>query len=154
MSDIADDLYRDVILDHFKSPRNRGKVASPDVDAHGANPLCGDEVNMTLKLSGGRVAEIKFEGHGCAISQASVSMMTEVLKGMSLEDVRLLAGKFKAMLLEGGAPPQEGDLETLAGVKNYPVRLKCALLAWNTLLQGLEEFAAKKAPVSIKHEEK
>ena len=135
-----DDLYREVILDHYKSPRNRGEAPGATLACEGVNPVCGDEIHLSGRTADGKMAELKFFGRGCAISQASASMMTETLAGRSLDDVRRIGESFKrAMKNEPGAvmPEENGDLEALEGVKKYPVRIKCALLAWETLAQGL-----------------
>ncbi len=138
-----DDLYKEIILDHYRHPRNRGRLENPDVATRGHNPLCGDELELSLRLEGDRVADVKVLGRGCSISQASASMMTERIRGMPLSEVRDLIGTFKGMLLGEREPTEEeydalGDLEALEGVKSYPVRIKCALLAWNTLLEAVE----------------
>jgi nitrogen fixation NifU-like protein len=139
---ITDILYREVILDHYRAPRGRGEVSPPDAMAAGRNPLCGDEIRVTLKEEGGSLAQVRHEGHGCAISVASASMMAELLEGAGVERARETAGAFKAMLLEGGEATDEmGDLEVLEGVKSYPVRIKCALLPWNALLDALDVLA-------------
>lgn len=137
-----DDLYREVILDHYAHPRNRGRLDPSDVSVEGTNPLCGDELSLYLRLSDGRVTEARFEGRGCSISQASTSMMTEVIKGKTLEEVRALVGKFKGMM-RGETPGDDlGELIALAGVRKFPVRIKCATLSWVALEQGLDEHAA------------
>lgn len=138
-----DDLYKEIILDHYRHPRNRGQVENPDVATRGHNPLCGDELELSLRLEGDQIAEVKVLGRGCSISQASASMMTERIKGRPLSEVGEVIGTFKGMLLEDRELEDEeyealGDLEALEGVKGYPVRIKCALLAWNTLLEALE----------------
>ena len=136
-----DDLYREIILDHYKEPRNRGHIEKPDIAARGHNPLCGDEVDITMSVDDGRVTDIRFDGVGCAISQASASMLTELIEGKSLSEVERIAGLFKEMMLEDGDSVEElGDLEALQGVKKYPVRIKCAILSWNTMLEGMEIF--------------
>lgn len=142
-----DDLYKDIILDHYRNPRNRGLLENPDVATRGHNPLCGDEMELSLKLEGDRIDDVKLLGRGCSISQASASMMTEKIKGKSFAEVRRLVDTFKGMLLENRELTDEeydalGDLESLEGVKSFPVRIKCALLAWNTLLEALELGAA------------
>ncbi len=145
-----DDLYRDIILDHFRHPRNHGAVEKPDVKVQGVNPLCGDNLELTFLIRGGRIEDIKMTGNGCSISQSSASMMTEALKGKSLAESAALAQAFKKMMLEHGSADQlPDDLEELAaleGVQKYPVRVKCALLAWNTLLQGLTEYKEAAPP--------
>ena len=136
---LVDDLYREIILDHYREPRNRGHIEKPDIAARGHNPLCGDEVDITMSLANGRVTDIRFEGAGCSISLASASMLTELIEGKSLSDVERIAGLFKEMMLEDGDVLEElGDLEALQGVKLYPVRIKCAILPWNTMLEGME----------------
>ena len=134
---VGDDLYREIILDHYRSPRHRGEVTPADVVMEASNPLCGDELGLTLRLREGRVEAVGFTGIGCSISQASASMMCEEISGRSLPEAVALAQRFRAMLLEGGAADDLGDLEALQGVQQYPVRIKCAILAWNALLQGL-----------------
>lgn len=137
----ADDLYREIILEHFKNPRNHGALAHPSLKAEGANPFCGDELEVTVALEGERIADIRSQGKGCSISQASASMMTDAVKGKTLGEAEQLAKSFKGMMLSD-APmaftPDTEDLESLEGVKKYPVRIKCAILSWNTLLEGLE----------------
>jgi len=160
-----DDLYREIILDHYRSPRNSGELASPPAHrVEGFNPLCGDEVVVTLLVEDGKLADIKIGGTGCSISQSSASLMSAAVKGKELEDVQRLIGTFKEMMSihgsslggstnEGGraiedGPAEEaepidlsklGELAALQGVVKFPVRIKCATLSWNTLAQGLEE---------------
>jgi|SRR5205823_5617995 len=140
-----DELYKEVILDHYRSPRNRGKLEPSDFDLHRDNPLCGDEIHVYAQVEDGRITGIAFEGKGCSISQASVSMMTEKIKGLSTEDAEGLANQFKSMMQ--GEDPQDperlGDLVALQGVQKYPVRIKCALLGWNTFLEGLKVYRDK-----------
>lgn len=140
-----DELYKEVILDHYRSPRNRGKLEPSDFDLHRDNPLCGDEIHVYAQVEDGRLTGIAFEGKGCSISQASVSMMTEKIKGLPLEDAEGLAHQFKSMMQ--GDNPQDperlGDLVALQGVQKYPVRIKCALLGWNTFLEGLKAYRDK-----------
>jgi len=153
-----EDLYREIILDHYRSPRNRGELDMPPaVRAEGFNPLCGDEIVIYVVVDDGVVRDIKISGQGCSISQSSASMMSAAVKGKSLDEARRLVRAFKAMMsihehvLDGddGAEESEvladvklGDLEALRGVVKFPVRIKCATLAWNTLVQGLDEAAA------------
>jgi len=138
-----DELYREIILDHYRNPRNRGSLAQPSASGEGDNPLCGDEVRVELDIRDGRVCDVRFEAKGCSISQASASMMTEAVKGLSLEEVDSLFETFKAMLYGSDEVDVEalGDLEALQGVRKFPVRVKCATLAWNTLQEALEEFS-------------
>lgn len=146
---MTDDLYREVILDHYRHPRNRGKLEVPDVCVKGVNPLCGDALELTFLVRDGKIEDIKMDGHGCSISQSSASMMTEALKGKSLTESAGLADAFKKMMLENvpadQLPEDLEDLSALEGVRKYPVRIKCALLAWNTLLEGLKDFKDKEA---------
>jgi nitrogen fixation NifU-like protein len=160
-----EDLYREIILDHYRSPRNRGELASPPaVRVEGFNPLCGDEVVLYVDLDpDGRVSDIKVGGQGCSISQSSASMMTEAVKGCTEAETRGLIRAFKAMMSihergldgdgsggddgEAAAPDPAvnlGDLEALRGVVKFPVRIKCATLSWNTLVQAFEEARASR----------
>jgi nitrogen fixation NifU-like protein len=144
-----DDLYREVILDHYAHPRNRGRLDPADVTVEGANPLCGDELAISVRLREDRVEDVKFEGRGCSISQASASMMTDLIKGKTLDEVRALIGAFKEMM-HGREPAAElGDLVALAGVRKFPVRIKCATLSWIALEQGLDDHAAGRVPSKI-----
>ena len=151
-----DDLYREVVMDHFRRPRNHGRVDSPNVVVEGVNPLCGDEIVLSLKVDDGVVSEAKFEGHGCSISQASASIMTEIVNGKPIAEVEQIVQRFRAMMLEGETPDMEslGDGVALEGVKQFPVRIKCAVLGWNTLLQGIHEHTqANESTVQAKHSE-
>ena len=134
------DLYRDVILDHNKHPRNFGKLEAPDTLADGHNPLCGDRLTVFLKLSGDRVEDIRFEGKGCAISTASASLMTEAIKGKHKDEIDTLFGKVHSLLTQQNAVPDSslGKLAALSGVREYPARVKCASLCWHTLNAALE----------------
>jgi nitrogen fixation NifU-like protein len=151
----TDDLYWEVLLDHFRHPRNRGTIAISDVKVQGVNPLCGDSLELTFLVREGKLSDIQITGNGCSISQSSASMMTEALKGKSLADVSALAGAFKKMMLNSGKavdlPEELEELSALEGVQKYPVRVKCALLAWNTLLQGLVEYEGKSPPPGDPH---
>jgi nitrogen fixation protein NifU and related proteins len=136
-----DELYKEVILDHYRAPRNKGRLDPHDVLLERNNPLCGDEIELFLKFDGESLEGIAFDGKGCSISQASASMMTEKVKGLSAKDATALAEEIKTMMAgetEGDAEVL-GDLVSLKGVVKYPVRIKCALLGWNTLLEGIEE---------------
>ena len=151
-----EDLYREIILDHYRSPRNRGELPSPPATrTEGFNPLCGDEIVLYLDVKDGVVHDIRIGGQGCSISQSSASMMSAAVKGKTLAEVKQLTKAFKAMMSiheheldgEDGAPepPADtpdlklGDLEALRGVVKFPVRIKCATLSWNTLAQGIDE---------------
>ena len=142
-----EDLYREIILDHYKNPRNRGVLPPPAVRSEGHNPLCGDEIEVYLQVVDGVIADVKIAGQGCSISQSSASMMSAAVKGRKVDEVRALVHRFKHMMSieEGGEPDTSvplGDLEALQGVVKFPVRIKCAVLAWNTLAEGLETATA------------
>jgi nitrogen fixation NifU-like protein len=161
-----EDLYREIILDHYRSPRNRGELPSPPAQrVEGFNPLCGDEVVVYVEVHDGTVTDIRFAGQGCSISQSSASLMSSAVKGKSVTEARNLIRTFKAMMSvhearlgdspESGAssngsaddgadaaatdPESLGELAALQGVVKFPVRIKCATLSWNTLAQGLDE---------------
>ncbi len=153
-----EDLYREIILDHYRSPRNRGELpAPPATRVEGFNPLCGDEIVVFVDVQDGTVGDIRIGGQGCSISQSSASMMSAAVKGKTLEEVQALTRAFKGMMsihqqsLDGddgedapvGSDPavKLGDLEALRGVVKFPVRIKCATLSWNTLLEALGEPA-------------
>jgi nitrogen fixation NifU-like protein len=145
---LTDDLYRETILDHYHNPRNQGKIEDASAEVEGVNPLCGDELTLFLKLNEqGIVEDIKMNAHGCSINTASGSMMSEAVLGQSLEKAREIIESFKNMMLTKGEElpldDELEDLEALRGVKKYPVRIKCALLPWNTLLEGLEAAEKK-----------
>jgi nitrogen fixation NifU-like protein len=152
-----EDLYREIILDHYRNPRNRGELPAPPAHTEtGFNPLCGDEITLYVQFDGDRLEDIKLTGQGCSISQSSASMMSTAVKGRSLAETRATIRRFKAMMsiheqrLDGGDSSDEdeagegepevslGDLEALQGVVKFPVRIKCATLSWNTLAQALE----------------
>lgn len=136
-----DDLYKEVILEHYRRPRNQGDIPNPDVSVDLKNPVCGDEITLDLRLDAGRVSDIKFHGKGCSISQASASMMTQSVQGKTTEDAIDLLGRFRGMM-RGELEPEAadvGDLESLTGVRHFPVRIKCAMLAWEALSKGLEK---------------
>jgi nitrogen fixation NifU-like protein len=135
---VEDELYREIILDHWRNPRRLGSVDPADVTVEGNNPLCGDEVFLTLRLDDGHIDDIAFRGHGCSISRASASMMCDLVAGSSLSEASELIGRFRAMMLSGGDGEGLGDLEALQGVARIPVRVKCAVLPWNALREGLE----------------
>ena len=144
-----EDLYREIILDHYRTPRNRGELDPPAVSAEGHNPLCGDEIRIYLEVRDGVVVDVKFSGSGCSISQSSASMMTSAVKGKDVAHVRAVIRKFKSMMTveeDGDGPVDEslslGDLEALQGVVKFPVRIKCATLGWNTLLDALNAATA------------
>lgn len=141
MSELRD-LYQDVILDHRKRPRNFRSMEGADFQAEGHNPLCGDEVTVFLKVSSGTIEDVSFQGEGCAISMASASLMTEILKGKTSQEADSLFSQFHDLMTaesaEGDENPSLGKLEVLSGVKEFPMRVKCATLAWHTLHAALE----------------
>lgn len=143
MADVRD-LYQEVILEHSKTPRNHGRIAGADRVAEGENPLCGDECTVYLRLAGDTIAEVAFEGHGCAISKASASIMTTTVKGRTLAEAERLFEGFHDMVT-GAGPAAEGRLAVFEGVKEFPARVKCATLAWHTLHAAME---GKHEPVS------
>ena len=134
------DLYRDVILDHNRKPRNFGRLEGAHAHADGHNPLCGDRLTVFLKLDGDRIEDVRFEGKGCAISTASASLMTESIKGRSRSDIQALFERVHALLTrqDASADPSLGKLAALSGVREYPARVKCASLCWHTLNAALE----------------
>ncbi|MGH9020225.1 MAG: Fe-S cluster assembly sulfur transfer protein SufU [Acidimicrobiales bacterium] len=147
-----DELYREIILDHYRSPRNRGELPSPPaLRVEGFNPLCGDEITLYLDVRDGVLVDIKVAGQGCSISQSSASLMSAAVKGRSLADVNAAVERFKRLMTvhesgPGAADDTEevdlralGELAALQGVVKFPVRIKCATLAWNTLVQGLAD---------------
>ncbi|MCH7495631.1 MAG: SUF system NifU family Fe-S cluster assembly protein [Candidatus Marinimicrobia bacterium] len=136
-----DDLYKEVIIDHYKNPRNHGVLDSPDLEFNGHNPLCGDTVTLHIQTDGKQVTDIKFQGEGCSISQASISMMTDKIKGLTPDEVLKLVENFRAMM-KGEEDPEidMGELEVLQGVKQFPARIKCALLGWDTLKQAIGQL--------------
>jgi nitrogen fixation NifU-like protein len=156
-----EDLYREIILDHYRSPRNRGELPSPPAArVEGFNPLCGDEIVVYADVEDDVIKDIRISGQGCSISQSSASMMSAAVKGKTLHEVRALTRAFKGMMsiheqaLDGddGEVPIDvdpavklGDLEALRGVVKFPVRIKCATLSWNTLNQGIDEIEAERA---------
>jgi nitrogen fixation NifU-like protein len=161
-----EDLYREIILDHYRNPRNRGELPTPPaVRVEGFNPLCGDEIVVYLDVADNRVQDLRIGGQGCSISQSSASMMSAAVKGKSLPEARATIRAFKALMsiheqrLDGAdddasaaeaaaadAEVKLGDLEALQGVVRFPVRIKCATLSWNTLAQGLDEAQEAQQP--------
>jgi|SRR5215210_1009612 len=133
------ELYTQVIMDHYQRPRNRGELEGADLQEHLLNPLCGDEVTVYAVFDGDRVSDVKFSGHGCSISQASTSMMTERLSGKSRKEAEAEIEGFKAMMVGEREFPETDDLAALKGVIQYPSRIKCATLAWTAFQKGLLE---------------
>ncbi|RLT43586.1 MAG: SUF system NifU family Fe-S cluster assembly protein [Chloroflexi bacterium] len=136
---LLDDLYREILLDHYRQPRNHNALEAPTCSADGSNPLCGDQVRVEVSVADDRIVGISFSGRGCSISQASTSMMTEYVKGRSVEDARKGIDAFQQMMVTAASPGIEGfdDIEALIGVAKFPARVKCASLGWKTLEQAL-----------------
>ena len=135
-----DEIYKEVILDHYKNPRNKRDLPNAERSCSRNNPLCGDEITVFVHEEGGKIAEVSFVGQGCSISQSSASMMTEAVTGRSVEETQRLIGDFRGMMA-GELDPDEdelGDLVALKGVVKYPIRIKCAVLAWDVLQEALE----------------
>lgn len=150
MSDAAlSALYQEMILDHYRRPRNKGRLERADVTVPMRNPLCGDEITLELALDSNDLADVRFTGQGCSISQASASMMTELVRGRSRREIEQLRDRFRSMVMgDAGAAADEslGKARSLSGVARYPARVKCALLGWNALEEALT-LAAENAPV-------
>jgi len=133
-------LYQEMILDHYRRPRNKGTLENPDASVEMNNPLCGDEIGLQVAFDGDQISDVKFSGRGCSISLASASMMTQLLKGKTRVEIDSIRKRFRELML-GGEPPADeqelGSLRALSGVARFPGRVKCALLAWNALESAL-----------------
>jgi nitrogen fixation NifU-like protein len=142
------DLYRDVILDHNRQPRNFGALEPADASVEGFNPMCGDHLTLRLRLNQDTISDIRFEGQGCAISTASASLMTEAVKGKSRSEALKLFERVHQLLTDDAAPPADelGKLAALSGVREYPARVKCASLCWHTLASALKSADLKSLP--------
>ncbi|MBI4298196.1 MAG: SUF system NifU family Fe-S cluster assembly protein [Chloroflexi bacterium] len=146
-SDKLDDLYQELILDHYKNPRNRHYIEEADIKAEADNPFCGDEIALQLKLANSHVGEVGYQGKGCSICRASGSMLSEAVVGRTLEEIEELAATFKGMMR--GRELSKIDTETLGELKvfldilKYPIRIKCALLAWVALEEGIQKFRSR-----------
>lgn len=139
------DLYGDILLDHFKLPRNRGRLENPTLSVDGANPLCGDELTLDLEFEKDRLKRISFNGKGCAIAMASASMLTELLEGRTIEEIEQWIRHFREFIRTGEEPEgvDMGDVTALAGVAKLPVRVKCATLPWTTIEEGITRYKGK-----------
>ncbi len=140
------DLYSDIILEHYKEPRNAGTIENAQIKSRGYNESCGDDIRVFIKVEDDKIADIKFVGNGCAISQSSSSMMTEQLIGKTLDEAKLFIDDFKKMITGERAFPDDDayfELSALKGVIKFPVRVKCATLAWNTVKNGIAEYLEK-----------
>ncbi len=145
MTDALPSLFQELILDHYRTPRNKGALEDPTVTIAMHNPVCGDEIELRLRLEGDRVAAVRFGGHGCSISQASASMMTQQASGRSIPELHELGALFTSLMHgspEAARDRRLGDLRALQGVAKFPVRIKCALLPWNALEEALRARAA------------
>jgi len=142
MSVQLDELYRDILMDHYKYPRGNKSLDHPDIENQGENPLCGDSINMQIKIDNQAISDIGIKCVGCAICSASTSMLAEILEGKSLTEVKKIATMVKKLIKgeEYQADLDLGDLTALEGVKKFPVRIKCALLAWTTLIDGIKAW--------------
>ena len=147
MSDLnLNSLYQQLILEHYRKPRNKGELPDKTVEIHMANPVCGDEIRLQLQLDGDRIVEARHVGQGCSISQAAVSMMTNLIKGKELADAEALAQRFTEMMHGDEGPARDkamGDLRALQGVSKFPVRIKCALLAFDALQEAIKKTRAE-----------
>jgi len=136
-------LYQQLILEHYRNPRNKGEMDDAQVEVHMRNPTCGDEIKLQLRVEDGRIADVRFTGQGCSISQAAASMMTQTLMGKSLEDAREVSRRFTGMMHgeeEAARDRSMGDLRALAGVSRFPVRVKCALLGFDALQEAMKRL--------------
>jgi nitrogen fixation protein NifU and related proteins len=135
-------LYQEMILDHYRRPRNKGTLENPDASVEMKNPLCGDEISLQVAFDGKSVSDLRFSGRGCSISQASASMMTQLVKGKSKEEIDVIRNQFRDLMLGDSSlaeEPQLGSLRALSGVARFPARVKCALLAWSALERAMGE---------------
>ncbi|HST07837.1 MAG TPA: SUF system NifU family Fe-S cluster assembly protein [Gemmatimonadaceae bacterium] len=135
-------LYQEMILDHYRRPRNKGVLENPDASVEMKNPLCGDEITLQVAFEGDSVCDLRFSGRGCSISQASASMMTQLIKGKSSEEIEAIRKQFRELMLGDASAaddPKLGSLRALSGVARFPARVKCALLAWNALESALAD---------------
>jgi nitrogen fixation NifU-like protein len=139
-----DDLYRRVIMDHYKNPRNMGEIEGGAVTVHLNNPSCGDKIQLQLKVEDGKIQAARFKGEGCSISLASASMMTDAIKGKDLDESLRMAEQFSLMMQGEDVEFEYEDLEALSGVNKFPARIKCATLAWNALKKGVVESKYRK----------
>lgn len=141
-------LYQDIILDHYRRPRNKGALAHADITIPMRNPLCGDEITLELVMNGDEISDVGFSGHGCAISQASTSMMTEMIKGKRLGEIEHIGERFRAMVMGDRDASDDSSIskaKALAGVARFPERVKCALLGWNALQRAMAESESRRA---------
>ncbi len=147
MKEQLDDMYRDIIMEHYRYPRGHEKISNPDIKNEGHNPTCGDEIEINLKMEEDKIKSVSVDCAGCAISTASGSMLAEICEGKTLDEVKNIAGIVKALLMgeEFDENYDIGDIEALQGVKKFPVRVKCALLSWTTLVDAIEARKSQKS---------
>ncbi len=145
-----DDIYKEVILDHYKSPRNKRELPGANHTCSRNNPLCGDEITVSADVEGGRIAAVAFQGAGCSISQSSASMMTEAVTGRTVDEALAVASDFRGMMAGEVEPDEDrfGDLVALHGVVKYPIRIKCAVLAWDVLQEALQSDGGASADLA------
>lgn len=138
------DAYSEILLDHYRLPRNKGHLEHPTLSVDGVNPLCGDEITIEMEFEGVLLKDITFSGKGCAISMATTSMLTEILKGKTLPEIEQWIGYFREFIRNGQAPDgvDMGDLNALEGIAKLPVRVKCATLPWTTMEEGVRRYKA------------
>lgn len=150
MTPSLDDMYREIILDHYRSPRGKKPLEHSDITTKGQNPSCGDEISVDVEMDAGVVKDVHVNCHGCAISVASGSMLAETVKGRSFEEVKRIAEIVRKMLKgeQVEIPDDLGDIDALKGVRQFPVRIKCALLAWVTLIEGMKGYESGKSEAS------
>lgn len=150
MTPSLDDMYREIILDHYRAPRGKKPLSHADITTRGQNPSCGDDISLDVEMDHGMVKDVHVNCHGCAISVASGSMLAETVKGRSFEDVKRISEIVRKMLKgeEVEVPEDLGDIDALKGVRQFPVRIKCALLAWVTLIEGMKSYEDGKHEVS------
>ncbi len=150
MTPSLDDMYREIILDHYRSPRGKKPLEHSDITTKGQNPSCGDEISLDVEMTDGVVKDVHVNCHGCAISVASGSMLAETVKGRSFDEVRRIAEIVRKMLKgeQVELPDDLGDIDALKGVRQFPVRIKCALLAWVTLIEGMKSYENGKSEAS------
>ncbi|MCK4302584.1 MAG: SUF system NifU family Fe-S cluster assembly protein [candidate division Zixibacteria bacterium] len=157
MNEQLDDMYREIILDHYRSPRGRKPLEKADIKSDGSNPACGDEIEMQVEMDNDTIKDIHVNCKGCAISVASGSMLAEITKGKPIDEVRRIAELVRRMLKgeQVEIPDDLGDIDSLRGVQQFPVRIKCALLAWATLVEGLKSYedGHKNASASTEHDD-
>ena len=148
---MLEDLYREVILKHYRSPANRRSVPDANARSYSINPLCGDEMTVAARIDQGYIADAAFEARGCSISQASADMMADVIRGKTVGEVAALVEGFRGTMLSASEEVSDdlGDLGALQGVKKYPVRIKCALLPWDTLADALREFQVPSSELKV-----